>query len=1021
MKTSFTRRLVVVVVLLLLTIGDVGFAADAQSLQLVPTPDASQGASAAGNGDSSVPIVSPDGRYVLFASTANNLFADAATNPIPSQFPAHLNVFLRDRLNGTTALVSWNRSGTGGGNGDSVPAGISTNGRYALFESSASDLLAGDTNNTSDVFMRDLANGTTLLVSVSTNNGVGKGASRNPVMTPDGRYVAFVSTANNLAPGDSNSIADVFVRDMQTKVTTLASVGAKAGAPGATVYSSELPLITPDGRYVAFFSTATSLVPGAGSKGEIFVRDLVGSATTWASSGALNALKSAMTATAASSFNHVISGDGQFVAYEATPNPQSGLTAAGVLLRYNMQTGLTDIISTNANVQRADLRDINSLDMTPDGRFIAFVANTNGITGTTTCIEVWDAQTGTAVLASADLNGNVPTNSLSDWPAIDATGRNVAFMTSGASLVTNTLTSPYNLYVRDLMLSATTLVNADSNGIGSVVSPATTPRLSADGKIVAFESLDGSLVPGDRNHDLDVFVCDLENGGTELVSIIDPRLPSLTPSGHSALSSASADGRYVVFTSAADDLVTGDTNGVPDVFVTDRLASTNVLVSVGTNGVAADGASSEPTISTDGRYVAFTSTADNLIAGDVNKARDVFIRDLQAGTTALASANMLSGAPGNGASHAPVLSADGKRLIFISSATTLAPGTFTSATQNLFYRDLNSGTNRALTTGGVSALAMTRDGRFVVFAGVLGGTTSKLYLWDQQSVSLVYTNATSGIVNLAISPDGSRIVYAAPLSGLVALDRAANTNLLLASSVPAHHAGLRFSSNGRYLAYATSASVIPADTNFVSDVYLYDFQSASNALISLSYTGAAANGPSDSPDISADGRFIAYRSLANNLVPGDTNGTADIFLYDRIGDTTTLLSPSWLGQRSGDNISLAPLFSVDGQTIFLQSWSSDLVPHDLNSTSDIFAYNIFSSSPIPIFSASIVPDVGTRQTYWISWPVLIGRSYRVQFKSSLSDAAWQELNGNVSIIGSQGLLRDFVPGSEQRFYRVVCF
>src|SRR5437899_1784533 len=149
MKTSFYRR---VVVALLLAIGGVGSAAGAPSLRSVSTPDASQGAPAAGNGDSSIPIVSPDGRYVLFASTANNLVTDAGTNPIPAQFPAHFNVFLRDRFNGTTALVSWNWSGTGGGNGDSMPAGISTNGRYALFESSASDLVAGDTNNVSDVF-----------------------------------------------------------------------------------------------------------------------------------------------------------------------------------------------------------------------------------------------------------------------------------------------------------------------------------------------------------------------------------------------------------------------------------------------------------------------------------------------------------------------------------------------------------------------------------------------------------------------------------------------------------------------------------------------------------------------------------------------------------------------------------------------------------------------------------------------------------------------------------------------------
>ncbi len=127
------------------------------------------------------------------------------------------------------SLVSVNSTGTGGGNGDSLPVDLSTNGRYAVFESSASDLVPGDTNGATDVFVRDLAAGATLLVSVSTNGGVGNGASRTSAMTPDGRYVAFVSAASNLVAGDTNGIPDVFVRDLQTGVTTLASIGRKGG------------------------------------------------------------------------------------------------------------------------------------------------------------------------------------------------------------------------------------------------------------------------------------------------------------------------------------------------------------------------------------------------------------------------------------------------------------------------------------------------------------------------------------------------------------------------------------------------------------------------------------------------------------------------------------------------------------------------------------------------------------------------------------------------------------------------
>ena len=191
-----------------------------QPPQLVSVLDPTQGPPAGGGGDSWTPIISPDGRYVLFASTANNFVMVTNDTPIPARFPAPLNVFLRDRTNGTTTLVSVNLSGTAGGNGDSLPMGLSTNGQYAVFESVASDLIAGDTNNATDVFVRDLASGTTLLVSISTNGQVGNAASRSPTMTPDGRYVAFVSAANNLVATDNNGIPDVFVRDLQANVLT---------------------------------------------------------------------------------------------------------------------------------------------------------------------------------------------------------------------------------------------------------------------------------------------------------------------------------------------------------------------------------------------------------------------------------------------------------------------------------------------------------------------------------------------------------------------------------------------------------------------------------------------------------------------------------------------------------------------------------------------------------------------------------------------------------------------------------
>ena len=709
--------------------------------QLVTVPDPSSHPAADGNGDSALPLISPDGRFVLFTSSVDN-FAPASTDaPSPSGPLARLNVFLRDRSNAVTTLVSVNLTGTNGGNGDSLPACLSIAGRYVLFESSASDLVVGDTNGTSDVFVRDLVAGITMPVSVSTNGDLGNGASRSAVMTPDGRYVAFVSAASNLVPGDTNGIPDVFLRDLQLGTTTVVSVGAYPGQAGTAYGISGAPDITSDGRYVAFYSTATNLVPGVTNVGDVYVRDVVAGTTVWASAYARTALQLAQNATNCVSFGHSVSADGQVVTYEASPFRPSGplpvpsttSLGTGVILRYNVGSGLTDTVSTNAAVLISPTEHAHNPVMTPGGRFVAFVANAHGVTASNTCILVWDAQTGTSVLASGDLTGTVPTNSICGWPSITPDGRFVAFMSTATNLVTNTLTGEFHLYVRDLQSGSTTLVDMGIDGAGSGVTSVVQPGLSDDGRFIAFEAPDGSLVPDDSNKSEDVFVRDTTGAATELISKHDPLQPSVSPNGPSTLSllSVSAEGSFVAFVSEADNLAPIDTNGYRDVFVRDRLGDATLLVSADMSGTASgNGMSTDPAISADGRYVAFTSTATNLVAGDTNGASDVFVRDLLEGTTQLVSVNT-NGFSGHGASYSPMISPDGRAVLFHSRANDLAVGAFGAGMENLFWRDLWSGTTRALTaytanSGAVLAATMTASGRIAAF----GGQGTSWYVWD---------------------------------------------------------------------------------------------------------------------------------------------------------------------------------------------------------------------------------------------------------------------------------------------------
>jgi Tol biopolymer transport system component len=258
----------------------------AEKLQLISAIDVSQSPAAGGNGDSLTPIISADGRYVLFSSSANNLLTLANGNPIPAFRVPMMNVFVRDRTNGTTTLVSVNAAGNAGGNGNSLPDAVSANGRFVLFESSASDLISDDTNGVNDIFLRDLVSGQTWLVSTNSTGGVANGESRSPVMTPDARYIAFVSVATNLTAVDTNTIADVFLRDMQAGTTILVSVGATATNTTPLAGSSENPEISADGRFVAFQSTATNLVPAVATSGDIYVRDTVTGLTAQASADA---------------------------------------------------------------------------------------------------------------------------------------------------------------------------------------------------------------------------------------------------------------------------------------------------------------------------------------------------------------------------------------------------------------------------------------------------------------------------------------------------------------------------------------------------------------------------------------------------------------------------------------------------------------------------------------------------------------------------------------------------------------
>lgn len=1048
------------------------------NLQLVSSLDGSVGASSSANGISCLPVTSPNGRYICFASSANNLLP-AGGSLFNSRF---LNVFVRDRTNGTTILASVNPMGLPGA-GNSVPAGVSSNGQYVLFESAADDLVAGDTNATGDVFVRDTVNNTTTLVSVSTSGMSGNGVSRDAVMTPDGRYVAFVSEAKNLVPNDTNGIADIFVRDVLSGTTTLVSAGAFSSAAPLTANGSDSPVITPDGRFVAFYSAATNLVPNATQAGEVYVRDLQSGTTFWASTNARSLYGATAGTSNIVSCNLALSDDGQFVAFEACPTNVNDFAGKGMVFRYNLQTSATDVIYTNANAPfTLSFENVRNIAMSADGGVVAYIANDAGNTGNTS-INVWSAASGTNATASIDQATGLPVASACGGPVLDATGRYVAFISSGTNLTSDPLVAGTHLYVRDMQAGSTTLVDMDTNGVGAGIDPrfSGSYALSGDGQVVAFDSTAGNLVPGDRNAEVDVFARDLSGGATSLVSTRHSASPSLAVNGAVELSwgCMSTNGRYVVFTSEADNLTANDTNVYRDVFVRDLSVGTNILVSVATNGFSWLSNSTEPSISADGRYVAFSSDVSRLAGGDGNKLRDVFVRDLQTGTTLLVSSNVTSSVnvSGNGDSFSPIVSSGGRYILYHSKAGNLYNPGGSAGPENLFLRDMQLATNFPLTFAvagnAVQSATMTPDGRYVAYMGYVSGSSMGLYVWDSVAANRIYTNppgtlgppGTQG--NVSISPDG-RWLAIGITTGLLAIDIVAQTNCVVATGASDIWGSLQFSTDDRFLLFVAKTNLTVGDTNGAADVYLHDFLAGTNILISRSFNSAkAGNGISDLATMSGDGRFIAYRSSASNIVPNDTNGCRDIFLYDRINGATTLVSVDAAGTSTANNLSLQPFLSGDGSRLVFESYATDLSASGYNESSAIFALNLSSSviadadgdgmdnawetnyfgtlardgtgdfdgdgssdlfefltgtdptDASSVFKAQISGSVAAGQQPTINWPLAPGKSYRVQFKNNMSDPNWTDVTGTMTLVGSQGRIADLAPSTGQRFYRIV--
>lgn len=848
------------------------------------------------NGQSEAPAISADGRFVAFVSHASNLVAGGA-------FGAY-DIFVRDRRLRTTERVSVASDGTPARmvNNFSSPLSywpaLSADGRFVVFTSDAINLVEGDTNGNGDVFLHDRATRVTRRINLGPDGQQTAGSVSYPTISQDGRVIAFTFSGGGLLPGLESGQENVYAHDRLAGTTSLVS-RSLGGAVGNG--HSTNPSLSADGRLVAYESQATNLVGGDsnGAK-DVFVFDRVEGTTRRVSVGSGGAQANG------ASLGASISGDGRFVAFEsAASNLVAGDTngIADVFV-HDLQTAQTQRVTLGASGAQVappsgsgESGQLVAQEprLSADGRFVVFASNGEGlapqVTGGFSAVFLTPvsrqqcptpaiyAATTELVRAGATLEllgsgfGRVAADngvSVGGAPALvaEASGARLSIQ-PGAALGTgdvevsasDLVSAPFPLRAAPDLVSLTT----EGNGLEN---HSMAPALSADGRFVAFTSTSLPLFPGGPVA-ANVFLRDRQAGTTVRISRSTTGGATEPPDAWSNQVAISADGQVLAFASGANNLVDGDTNGRTDVFVFDQRTGVTKRVSVATGGAqAVGGDSSAPSISADGRFVAFESTATNLVAGDTNNCGDVFVHDLRTQQTTRVSVTS-SGAqavPGfvSQGSRSPALSADGRFVAFESDAANLVAGD-TNGVLDIFVHDRGSGTTTrvSVATGGVQGnghstrASLSGDGRFVAFDSgarslAPGKTTldSDVFLHDRTTGET--TRITTGLAG----------------------EEADSSSL-----------GARLSRDGRYLAFFSFATnLVPGDSNGVGDVFVHDRLHGTTSRVSLRLDGSQASrasglyGGAPGTALSADGRYVAFASEAIDLVEGDENGAADIFI-----------------------------------------------------------------------------------------------------------------------------------------------
>ena len=764
-------------------------------------------------------------------------------------------------------------------NGASYPLSMTSDSRYVLIRSDASNLVSGDTNQVTDLFVID-----TILRSVSrvttrftlqTGTVQANGATNRGMVADTGALVIETRATNLGGVSDTNNASDILYRAPNQTVWLYLSTNAN----GVPVGGAD-PFISRNGRWAAW-------VQG----NQIWVYD-----TSTRQKTALPMTQIAGGALYQGSLRLLgLSSEGRYILFVADVVPfefphtrllwydrdadangvyDDQVAPAQVVEGFNRQVSLTGVMST-------------------DGSTVAYTVADN---------------------LSRIIHYHVPSRrrtflstGVMDSPAFHITddGRYVAHLFMGNQ-------SSGEIRLWDSVLNTVQRVSVDYRGVERVVQIPTAVLVSDTGTRVVFSATDNSgWVPGDTNRLADVLVRDLDEGRTYGLTTG----PGTLNDGAAGSVHIDRTGSRAVFASSASNLVSGDTNGKTDVFI--RFADGSLRRIMAHNGAQPNDSSFDPKISSDGNWVVFRSYATNMTPEGGNGFSQVYLYSIATNQLWLVSRST-AGQPGNGDSQSPSISRDGLFVAFASSASNLVSGDGNNDADIFVYS--------------------RSDGR----------------------LSRIAPRTPDGEPNDPNGPSGDPAI----------------------------------SDDGRWIAFGSPASnYVNGDTNGTDDIFVYD--RTTGRFTRVTKGGLQLNGASYQPSISGNGRYVAFASQATNLDPRDTDSLPDIYVWDRNTGTLTLASVNSFGQRANLG-GRRPSISLNGMRVAFESDATNLMPLDGTPDTDIFVYDATTGWVYPVSTRGCTP--GEAPSFF---PVISGDGRAVVFQTTATNLSDLPIGANAYAVMQQ--------------------